>query len=136
MNIKKILIAGILAGIVIEIIALIIGTIVQAIWPFNIFEFGGMRAMNDPIMLLFFLQPWVISFAMAIVYSYVGKATDGNVIWKGKKFGLLVWLVSSVPSVFVVYVSMNYPIGFTINQVVGSFFYMIGAGITVARVME
>jgi len=136
MDIKKVFIAGILAGIVIEIISLIFGTIIQAVWPYNILELGGMRAMNDPIMLLFFLNPWVIGFAMAIMYSYTGKAIEGSIIWKGKKFGLLVWLVSSIPSAYIVFTSMNYPIGFTINSVVGSFFYMIGAGITIARVME
>lgn len=134
MDIKKTIIAGIVAGIVIEIVSLISDFLVQVVWPYNVLELGGMRAMNDPILMLFFLHPWILGLALAIIYPHI-KLT-GNYIQKGKKFGLLMWLVSSLPSAFIVYTSMNYPLGFIVNSVVGSFLYMLAAGIAIAKLME
>ena len=136
MKAKKILVAGFVAGIVILLISFIVDAIVQQVWPVNYMELGGMRAADDPIMMLFFLNYWVIGFAMAIVYPYFSDKIKGNYICKGKKFGFLIWLVASLPSVFIVYTSMNYPIGFTISQFVGSLFYMLCAGITTAKLMK
>lgn len=136
MNWKKIIIAGVTAGFVILIVTNIVNFIVQFIWPYNVLELGGMRSVDEPIMLAFFLHYWVISFTMAILYSFVGQSFKGNFIQKGRTFSLLVWLVASIPSAFVVYTSMNYPIGFTVSQVVGSLLYMLGAGITIAKLME
>lgn len=135
MNAKGVLSAGIAAGIVITVISLVTGMVVQSIWPYDIFTLGGMRAKNDPIMILFFLHPFVLAGAMATVYSKLGGALSGDAVQKGKTFGLLLWLAVSLPSAFLVYTSMNYPIGFTISSIVGSLLYMPAAGITIAKIM-
>jgi len=129
---KKFLMSGILAGIAIFVVWLVMGMIISMIWPYNILELGGMRAAADPMMMLFFLHPFVFGFAMAFVYPYVAGSLKGEYMDKGKMFGLLMWLVAGIPSAFVVFTSMNYPIGFTINSVVGSFIYMLIAGIAIA----
>ncbi len=136
MQVKKIIIAGILAGIVILVVSSIVSYIVQLIQPYDVLQLGGMRSVDSPIMMLFFLHPWVLSFAMAIVYNYVGSAFQGTFVQKGTRFGLLMWLVASIPPAFIVYTSMNYPTAFTVNSVVGSILYMLSAGIVIAKLME
>ena len=65
---KEIIVGGIIVGFIIMLIDIIIGGIFQLIFPYNIFELGGMRKIDDPIMFLFFIHPWVLSFALSFVY--------------------------------------------------------------------
>jgi hypothetical protein len=124
----KLLVSGILAGVVITIVSFIVNATVGMVWPYNVLELGGMRAATDPMMLLFFLHPWVLGFALSYAYPYAEKSLKGD----GKAFGLLMWIVVSIPSAFLVYTSMNYPIGFTVSSVVGSLLYMLAAGMAIA----
>lgn len=133
MDVKKILLGGVLGGIAIFIVSFVFGYLVQLVLPYNMLELGGMRAVEDPLMLLFFVSPWVTSFAMAIVYSFVKSSFQGNKKCAGKKFGLLVWLVAGLPSAFIVYTSMTYPLGFTVDSVIGSLLYFMAAGIVIAK---
>jgi len=48
---------------------------------------------------------------------------------RGKAFGIYVWLLAGLPSAFIVYTSMDYPLGFTVSSLAGSFLYMVAAGI-------
>ena len=43
------------------------------------------------------------------------------------------WLVAGLPSAWIVFSSMNYPVGFTINSVVAGAVYFVLAGITLAK---
>jgi hypothetical protein len=70
-NAKKIFVSGIAAGIVILLVGSIVNYLVQFVFPYNIFELGGMRSIDDPLMMLFFLHPFVLAFALAVVYSFV-----------------------------------------------------------------
>jgi hypothetical protein len=80
---KQIIIGGIIVGFIIMLIDIILGGLIKFIWPYDIFELGGMRKINHPIMLFFFVHPWVLGFTLTFVYSYFGKALDGNYITKG-----------------------------------------------------
>ncbi|MBU2101024.1 hypothetical protein KKG83_07400 [Candidatus Micrarchaeota archaeon] len=134
MDAKKFLISGILGGIAILIISFIFDSLVGMAFPYDIFSLGGMRSIEDPLMMLFFLSPFVTAFAMSFVFPYL--KLEGNYLSKGKKFGFLVWLVAGVPSAFIVYTSMTYPIGFTISSFIGSLLYMLGGAIVIAKFME
>jgi hypothetical protein len=54
----------------------------------------------------------------------------------GIALGLLGWIVYGIPSAFIVFSSMSYPIGFTVSSVVGSLVYMVCAGITITRLSK
>jgi len=136
MNVKGVLLGGFLSGVVIFAVWMIVSVVVQVISPYDVLSLGGMRAKDDPIMLLFFLHPWVMGFAMAMVYSQVGKAFEGSVVQKGVRFGLVMWLLGGLPSAFVVFTSMNYPLAFTVSSVVSSLLHMPAAGVVIAKFMK
>ena len=136
MNPKKLVLSGIAGGVVFYILSTIGVAIIQSFAPFNYLDLPGMRQITDPILLFFFLYPFVLSFAMAIAYQKFEPALKGNFVEKGKKFGVMMWLVSSLPSAYIVYTSMNYPLGFTIESFIASFFYMIAVGVTIAKLSE
>ena len=135
MNAKKIVIAGIAAGTVISVISLAISYLVQYAFSYDVLKLGGMRTIDDPIMALFFVHPWVLGFAMAIAFEKTKTGLGKAGINRGKNFGLIVWLLAGLPSAFLVWSSMNYPIGFTVNSVVGTLVYMLAAGITIEKIM-
>jgi len=134
MDLRRFLLSGILGGVAIWIIGIILSIVVMQIWPFDVLALGGMRAIGDPIMLLYFLHPFVLAFALSYIYPMLEKNFKGSYMDKGKCFGIAMWIVVSIPSAFLVYSSMNYPIGFTVQSVVGSLLYMLAAGIVIARI--
>jgi hypothetical protein len=134
MDLRRFLLSGILGGIAIWIVGIILSIIVMQIWPFDVLSLGGMRTIGDPIILLYFLQPFVLAFALSYIYPMLEKNFKGSYIDKGKSFGIAMWIVVSIPHAFLLYSSMNYPIGFTVESVVGSLLYMIAAGIVIARI--
>lgn len=136
MEFKKFLIGGILSGIVILVVSMAISYAMQALFNYNVLALGGMRTVNDPIMTLFFVHPWVLGFAMAFLYPYVKQSLKGSAMGRGFDFGLITWVVAGLPSAFLVFSSMDYPLGFHISAVVGGILSMIFAGIVIAKVME
>lgn len=135
-DLKKFFLAGIAGGIVLYAASAIFVTIVRYFFPYDILGLPGMRSVNDPLMLLFFLYPFVLSFAMAGAYQAITPALQGKWFDKGKTFGVLMWVVTGIPNAFLVYSSMEYPLGFTIESFAGSLVYMIAAGITIARIQQ
>jgi hypothetical protein len=136
MKAGRFLASGILGGIVILIVSMIVSFAVQAAFGFNMLMLSGMRSISDPIMALFFLHPFVLSFAMTYAYGYIKGSLKGNYMKKGEKFGLIMWIVISIPSAFLVFSSMDYPVGFTVNSIVGPLIYMLAAGIVIAKLIE
>ncbi len=101
---------------------------------FNVLELGGMRGVEDPMMMLFFAHPWILGFAMAIAFQKFRGSFKSTGWCKGKAFGLYVWLLAGLPSAFLVYTSMDYPMGFHVSSVLGSLLYMMAAGIVLEKV--
>lgn len=133
---KTIVISGLVAGIVVLALSMIISTVTQALFGYNVLALAGMRSVNDPVSSLFFLFPFVVGVAMAILYDFTKKSFTGTTTRKGVVLGLLGWIVYGIPSTFIVFSSMDYPLGFTVSSVIGSLVYMLGAGITITRLSK
>ncbi len=131
---KKFLLSGIASGAVFLVLTFAFSYLVQAVLPYDVLSLGGMRSVGDPLMALFFLYPFVIGFAIAYLYKYVNL--KGSYMEKGRKFGLLMWLVYGIPSTFVIYTSMNYPIGFSISMLFGDLLGFLAAGIVIAKISK
>ena len=130
---KKIVIGGIAAGLAILVVSFIVDYVITALLPYDVLSLGGMRAKEDPLMMYFFLHPWVLGFAMSIAFQKF-KGSFRSTGWcRGKAFGLYVWLLAGLPSAFIVYTSMNYPLGFTVSSLLGSLLYMVAAGLVLEK---
>jgi hypothetical protein len=123
LQLKKIILAGILGGILLLATSVIFSGIAMILSPYNIFDVAGMRLMSDPIASLFIAYPFVVAIVSAIIYDIVNPALAGGTVRKGILFGCLLFLLVTVPSLFVVYSSMYFPDGFYIagllNGIVG-----------------
>jgi len=136
MKTKQIVTGGVLSGAGILVVSIIFSWLTQNIWQYNVLELAGMRSIDDPICLLYFVYPWVLGFALSVVYPYFEKDLKGTSITKGWKFGVLMWIVVGITSTFLVFSSMDYPIGFTINSAIGSLLDTLIAGIIIAHMFN
>jgi hypothetical protein len=130
---KKVLIAGIAGGILLFIAQFGFSFLANLVAPFDIFAIGGMRARNDPIMLLFFAYPFVLSFMSAIVFDRV-KGALGESCCGGIDFGLILFLLVTVPGMFVIYSSMNYPLGFYLGNILFGIIGFPAVGLLYGRI--
>jgi TM2 domain-containing membrane protein YozV len=133
---KKIVMSGLVAGIVVLALSMIISTVTQVLFDYSVLALAGMRSVNDPVSILFFFFPFVVGVAMAVLYDFTKKSFTGTATRKGLVLGLLGWIVYGIPSAFIVFSSMDYPLGFTVNSVIGSLVYMLGAGITITNMSK
>jgi hypothetical protein len=136
MNAKNILIAGSAGGAVLLFLLMIFSTLSTIIAPYDIAKLGGMRAMDDPIMIMFFFYPFVLAFAAAGVFDIVQGSLSGAPFNKGVMYGVLLFVLVTIPSMFVMISSMNYPVGFYIVQVLeGAIGYPV-LGIIFAKIWK
>jgi hypothetical protein len=83
---KKIVPAGIVGGVVLFVLLLGTNILMNLIIPYDIALFGGMKAMEiDPVMLLFFLYPFVPALAAAWEYDRIKSTFSGSVTKKGNR---------------------------------------------------
>ncbi|MGA2934298.1 MAG: hypothetical protein ABSD81_03995 [Methanomicrobiales archaeon] len=134
MDLKKILIGGIAGGILLFIAQFAFAMVGNLIAPYDIFAIGGMRARNDPVMLLFFAYPFVLSFTFAIAFDRVKAALEGSCTGLGLTFGLILFLLVTVPGMFVIFSSMNYPLGFYIGNLLVGIIGFPAVGMLYARI--
>ena len=132
---KKILLAGFLAGFAIAFVWLGFDYLVQQFLPYDASDLSGTRAMDDPLMAVFFLHPWVIGFSMAAVYPFFTKIIRCKGC-KPKMYALIVWILTGVPQFFIVFTSMDYPVGFYINQLLGGFLYIVAASYVIWKILD
>ncbi|MDD1657272.1 MAG: hypothetical protein LUQ41_02295 [Methanomicrobiales archaeon] len=114
---KKILIATLAGGLLLTLCEVIFGQVANAVAPYDIFAIGGMRSPTDPVMLLFFAYPFVLAFTSSLVFDTVEKALDRQLLRKGIAFGVILLLLVTIPSLFVIFSSMGYPLGFYIANI-------------------
>jgi hypothetical protein len=120
---KKIVLAGILGGILLLATSIIFSSVATILSPYYIFDIPGMRPITDPIASLFFLYPFVIAFVSAILFDILHPVLKGGTARKGMVFGYLLFILIVIPSQFVVFSSMYFPAGFYIanllNGIIG-----------------
>ncbi len=61
---------------------MVFGYLVNLVLPADIRQYGGIRTMNYPVMILFYLSPFIIAFAVAIIFDLVKGCLDGT---RGRK---------------------------------------------------
>jgi len=136
MNGRQIVLGGVVAGVLILIFSLAISWVTQVAFHYTAVDLAGMRGVTDPVSVLFFVYPWILGFSIAYVYALVASSFTGSQMRKGLQFGLIMWLVVSFTSAFLVYSSMSYPVGFTVNSLVGPLIYLPVAGVVLARIIK
>jgi len=136
MQSRNILISGIAAGFLLLVLMMVSGFLVNMVMPADMSQYEGMRAMDDPVMTLFYLYPFVVAFAAAGVFDCVKGCLKGDSVQKGLQFGGLLLLIMTVPSLYVMVTSMTWPLDFYISTGIWEIISFPLMGILFARIWD
>ena len=114
---KGIAIAGILGGIILLIVTFAADALVQMIAPYNLFALGGMRAVSDPLMMLYFLYSFIFAVIAALFWALTKGSFTGSVMRKSFCFGGILFLLVVLPNSVVIFSTMDYPAGFHLSNI-------------------
>jgi hypothetical protein len=118
MNAKNIVIGGISAGTVLFVLLFGLNIIMNLVIPYDITKFNGMRSMNDPVMMLFFVYPFVLAFAAAYVFDIIHPVLPGSGMKKEVLFSTVMLIIVAIPSNFAMFTSMDWPVTFYIGNLI------------------
>jgi len=143
MNVKVIVIPGLVAGFVSFLVSIffLMNPLVSGVyskyrdWPIlkTIATFGGLGNW-----LIFMLIGSLFSTVpLAVLYSYTEKGLGIEYTWKkGLFFGVLFWLVSRIPLSYYIWFRFSYPNILNIIEAINGFVSTIVAGILLAILYE
>jgi hypothetical protein len=134
MNAKNIALGGISGGFFLLILMVVSGYLVNMVLPTDISRYGGMRAMNDPVMTLFYLYPFVIACTAVIIFDIVKGCLDGTMVRKGLMFGAMLICIMTIPSLYVMFTSMTWPVDFYVSTLIWEIISFPLMGILFARI--
>lgn len=134
---KKILIAGLAAGLAMLIVSLGLNQLFNAVIPGLSNEYMNpalFRPWSDPLMMLFFLHPFVVGIALSWVWSIVKSIVPGVGAWKkGFNFGLAYGIVTSLPGMLISYSSFQISLWMILSWTIAGLIQTIVAGMVLAR---
>jgi hypothetical protein len=136
MNARNIGVGGLAAGTLLFILLFGLKVIMNQLITGDISKFGGMRPMDDPVMMLFFVYPFVVAFAAAYVFDAVHSALQGSGMQKGISFGIILLLIVAIPSNFAMYTSMDWPVSFYVGNLIWAVIGFTLTGFVFAKIWK
>jgi hypothetical protein len=102
---KKILIRGLAAGILMLVASLAIGYAAAAVFPSLNVEYeesGLFRPMNDPWMSYMFIHPLLNGLFLSWLWDKTKGSFKGkDPLKRGMNFGLIIWIVFNIPGMLI-----------------------------------
>jgi len=105
---KKIITAGLVAGIVLLALSFIMMVVVIQFFPSLTDEyFSPVFNSSGKRDLLYYFHPFVLSLALSWVWDRFKDIIKGNFILRGIEFGLIYGLVATLPSMWITYSAID-----------------------------
>jgi hypothetical protein len=103
---KKVIWPGILLGIIMLIISMVVSYLFMLIPSVNAdYNSGFMRSWQDPLMMLFFLYPFILGIVFAWLWAKTKSSFKGKM--GGCYFGWLLFFLTTFPGMWITYTSFN-----------------------------
>jgi hypothetical protein len=133
--IKKVIGAGLVVGLVNFLAAMLVSKIFGVAFPSIDAEMQNpnlFRSWTDPLMLLFFVYPFLLGIILAWFWNKT-KNLYGVNLRGGLEFGLNYWIISTIPGMFITYSSMPYSFLMVLSWLVGGLVSALLAGIILIK---
>jgi hypothetical protein len=137
--VKKILVPGLAAGIVMLITFFAVGWVFNLIFPGlqNEYYTPVFRPMSDPLMMYMYIHPFVTGIMMALVYSNVKKLVKGkDWMQKGMKFGFYWWIIVGIPGMLMSLSSFQISTAMVLSWTVTGLFQLMFGGKILAKMIK
>ena len=102
---KKVIVGGVLAGLVMVVVGFIVGGMTAEMYRMS--PAALWKPMGGNWFLQMVVYDIVVGLILSFVYSILKSAVPGSGLQKGIIFGLLVWLVGTLPGMGITYLTMN-----------------------------
>lgn len=133
---KKIIIPGLIAGVVMLVVGMGFGFALEALFPNLAAEYNNpalFRPWSDPLMSVYFVEPFVLGVILAWFWSMTkGLIKQKDAIKKGVYFGLGYWVIT-IPGMIMSYSSFPISLLMTVGWSLSIFIQAICAGILFAK---
>jgi len=130
----KIAVAGLVGGTLLFVLLFGLNVIMNHLITYDISKFYGTRPMNDPVMMLFFVYPFILAFTAAYIFDTVYPALRGSVMQKGISFGVILLVNVAIPWNFAMYTSLDWPATFYAGNLIWAVLGFVSTGILFARI--
>jgi len=100
---------GLIAGLVMLVVMLLVSYGFSFIFPQLLQEYSTQmyRSYEEPIMMLFFLYPFLLGLIISWVWGKTSIIMKGDNLTKAVNFTFVYVLLAQVPGMFITYTSMN-----------------------------
>jgi len=132
---KKIILPTLLIGLINFLASMLVSQIFGVAFPSIAAEYQNpslFRSQSDPLMILFFLYPFLLAFILAWLWRKT-KNIFGHGMIAGLKFGFFYWVIATIPGMFATYTSMPYSLGIVSSWLVSGLVQAIVAGIILSK---
>jgi hypothetical protein len=103
---KKIIWPGILLGLIILIVNIAISYLFMLIPSVKAdYATEFMRNWQDPLMMAFFLYPFILGITFAWLWNKTKQSFKGK--WRGCHFGFVLFFLTTFPGMYITYTSFN-----------------------------
>jgi len=133
---KKIILPGLLAGLVMVVISALVGFLSNLAFPALGAEYsssGIFRPWSDPLMYLIYLQPFILGILLAWAWHKTKRLFKGPAWKRGALFGLCFWLVASVPGMLISYSSFKLSLAMVLSWTLAGLLQALAAGMVLAK---
>jgi hypothetical protein len=135
---KKIIFSGLLTGLVLFLVSQVVSKFFGIILPSINSEYQNpnlFRSFKDPLMLLFFVHPFLIGVLLSWFWNKT-KNIFGENIKGGMKFGLTYWVIATIPGMFATYSSMPYSLAIVMSWLISGLVEAVLAGIILQKLIK
>lgn len=133
---KKIFIPGLVAAFGLFITCIAFGFLFHYLFPSVKAEYENVqifRQGDDTLMYIYFLQPFLLAFAMAWVWDRTRSLFNGS-IWKiAFYFSLVYWIVAIIPGMIMTLSSFKISVLMTITWTLSAFFQALAAMLIIIK---
>ena len=136
---KKVIPIGLLAGLLILIVGMLISQLFQLAAPELKSEYENtelFRSMNDPIMSLFYIHPFVLGMFFSWVWNLTKRLFMQQHIWqRGSVFGVIYWL-TTLPGMLISFSSFQVSLTMVVSWSLAALVEGVLAGILCAKMIR
>jgi len=136
---KKVILFGLLAGLVMLVVSLVLGPLFNLIFPSLAAEYNNtnlFRPWSDPIMYLMLVEPFILGIILAWIFSVTKNLFKTEKVWgKGIYFGLCYWVIT-IPGMVMSYSSFPISLLMIITWSISILIQAIVAGLIYARFIK
>jgi hypothetical protein len=133
---RKIVLPGLLIGVANFIVSMAVSKIFGVIFPSIATEYTNtalFRPWSDPLMLLFFVYPFLMGILFAWFWHKV-KNTFTRDLKGGIDFAITYWIIATIPGMFITYTSMPYSGLMILSWLIGGLIQALIAGLILVKI--